>query len=289
MKNLLTGSDVFNHMAMLRSGTGKAYIFVEGGDDCGLIDSHLDRPNCDTVPSGGKVAVAEAIGIAESQGLSGVAAVLDRDWVGILQSETSTGRVFYTDFYDIDSLAFSRNRNVDGFISNFARKELVSQLAASLSGMSIWDVVIRIAFPIGVLRFLSEGNSWGLHLRDFPVHEVLDGEFTGIDSDALICEALGRSKKAKVSSEELKVRLDEEILRISDRYRYCSGHDLMAALAALVRHRLGSQVSAKVAGATIRAAFSCDDARQSNLFSSLARWGREEGISVLTCEKPSSL
>ncbi|WP_326722024.1 DUF4435 domain-containing protein [Streptomyces sp. NBC_00243] len=289
MRNLLTGSDIYSHILILRGSSARksSYIIVEGDDDCGLIDPHVDSTNCETIPSGGKAAVSEAVGIARSQGLHEVAAVLDMDWVDILYPRSTIPSVFYTDSYDIDAMAFSRAQNIEGFISNFCNKEKVAAYRSLLGQKKIDDVVIEIAAPIGVLRYLSEKNSWGLSLRDFPVHAVLDSDARSTDINQLIIVAMGRSKGASISAQQVENALRIEIARVQNLFRYCSGHDLLAALAAVCRKKLGGKVNQKVVGAALRTAFSCRDANSSQLFNTLGSWGDSLGVQVLNCHAHS--
>ncbi|MEU6849012.1 DUF4435 domain-containing protein [Actinacidiphila alni] len=285
MRNLLTGPDIYSHILILQGSSARkeCYILVEGDDDCGLLDPHLDAEKCETLPSGGKAAVSEAIQIAQSQGKNKVAAVLDMDWVDILYSRSPSASVFYTDAYDIDAMAFARAQNVEGFISNFCDKEKVRSYKSLLGQKKIDDAITDIASPVGILRFLSEKHSWGLSLRDFPVHAALNVDATSLNIDNLVAIAVGRSKNVSVSSAHVDQSLRAEMAKIANPFRYCSGHDLLSALAAVCRKKLGGQVSQKVAGAALRSAFGCTDAKSSQLFNALSNWGSSIGVQVLSC------
>jgi hypothetical protein len=285
VRQLLTGSDIYAHILILKGSSARkdSYVIVEGDDDCGLIDPHVNASLCETIPSGGKTAVSEAISIAQAQGMRGVAAVLDMDWVDILYPRSTTPSVFYTDAYDIDAMAFFRPQNIEGFVSNFCNKERVAAYRLQLGQKKIDDVIVEIATPIGVLRYLSEKNSWGLSLREFPIQAVIDADARCTDIGQLVTVAIGRSKGISVSAPQVEQDLRAAMAQLQDPSRYCSGHDLLSALAAVCRKKLGGQVSAKVVGAALRSAFSCSDAKSSPLFNSLERWGESLGLHILSC------
>ncbi len=283
MKEFLTGDDLYAHVMMLRGVSNKTYILVEGDDDCGLIDPHLNSAVCETIPGHGKNATRGAAEIAESQNVSRVGAVLDLDWSDILYPRSASSNIFYTDHFDSDALAFSRKRNVSSVAVNFGSRDLLRQHLGSHDASRVWDSVVCVAFPVGVIRYLSEKNRWELFLRNFPIHEVLSGEQCVVDFRKLVEVAVSRSSRPNVSIESAIKALECEISKAENTYRYCCGHDLLGALAAFFKRVLGKQFSARSAGAAIRAAFSCSDAQESELFMAIDRWGRESGTDVLSC------
>ncbi|MFG2095352.1 hypothetical protein [Streptomyces sp. NPDC048612] len=280
MRELLTADDLFAHLMILRGVSNKRFILVEGDDDFGMIDPHLDEKVCETLPTGGKSVVLRAAEIAQEQGVTGVGVVLDLDWADLLYPRFQRSYVFYTDFYDIDATAFAPRQSVIGVITNSVKREKLRECAQDGMG-SLLESIVEAAKFVGILRFLSERNRWELHLRDFPVHLVI-GEGFHIDLDRLASVVMQRSPRAQIEIEILLSRLKEESLKVHDSYRYCSGHDLLAATAAIIR-KIGGQVSSKSVGASLRSAFSCHDVSSSKLFSDIANWGQSQGVKLLTC------
>ncbi|MFF8457163.1 hypothetical protein ACF06T_21795 [Streptomyces albidoflavus] len=280
MRELLTADDLFSHLLILRGVSNKRFILVEGDDDYGMLDPHLDDEVCETIPTGGKSVVLEAAEIAERQSLTGIGIVLDLDWAGLLYPKICRPNVFYTDFYDIDATAFSVRQAVIGLITNNIKREKL-RAAARGGAAELLDRAIEIAKYVGFLRFLSESNRWELNVRDFPVHLAMREDFS-VDPRRMVDVALSRSKRARVQAGEVLREVGSLVSEAEDPYRYCSGHDLLSATAAIIR-KVGEQVSSKSVGAALRASFSCQDVAKSRLFCDISAWGRSLGSEFLTC------
>ncbi|MFE6744658.1 hypothetical protein ACFVGM_02265 [Kitasatospora purpeofusca] len=283
MRSLLTADDVFAHVLMLSAVSKKLFILVEGDSDCAVIDPHLDTAVCDTLPSGGTVANLGAIEIARSQNLDSVAAVSDLDWADVLYPRQTNQNVFYVDFYDIDALVFSRKQNVRSVVANFTVRSTMRDHMRAIGETDAVDIISRIAFPIGVLRCLSEKHSWGLATRKFPIHLVLDDSKIQVDLPKLASLAVSRSKGAAITASEIIPILEAEIHSITDPYRYCSGHDLINALSVVAREKWNGKAGGDTLAAAIRSAFNCSDAQSSALFSAIRKWGEGNGSDVLSC------
>jgi hypothetical protein len=283
MLDLLTADDVLSHVMMLAATNELLYILVEGTSDCSVIDPHINPDDCETLPSGGKSVVLGAVALAREEGFDRLAAVVDLDWADILYPRLEHDDVFYTDYYDIDATVFFKEQNVMRIAASFADR---SQLRAHIAGsayQTLHDMVTQIAYPVGVLRFTSEKHRLELHLRDFPVSVVLNTAGNGIDFDKLVDLAIKRSPRSRISTEDLLHLYQEAETEIDDPRRYCSGHDLLAALAAVLYRHCGSKASADAITRATRAAFACSDAKESNLFRAMSAWGASRGKEALSC------
>lgn len=285
MRELLTADDLFSHLLIMRGVSDKKYILVEGDDDCGLIDPHLNEDVCETLPSGGKSVVLGAAELAEEQGMDGVGVVLDLDWSDLLYPRIPKPYVFYTDFYDIDATAYANDQSVIGFIINQADRDKLRALAPKDSARALSNAAKEVALSIGVIRFLSEKSRWELRMREFPTHLAI-AEDIKVDTERIAEVALQRSPNASVAKEDVLAEFRKHAPLISDQFRYCSGHDLLSAIAALLR-KVGGQVSAKSVGVALRSAFSCQRASQSDLFTAIHAWGASQGCAVLSCVQAS--
>lgn len=280
MRELLTADDLFSHLMILRGVSNKKFLLVEGDDDFGMLDPHLDETVCETIPAGGKTVVLEAAEIAQRQNLTGVGVVLDLDWAELLYPKLCQPYVFYTDFYDIDATAFAPRQAVVGLITNNMKRDKLREVSQR-GAAGLVECIVEAAKHVGALRFLSEKNRWELNLREFPVHLMIGEGFVS-DAEKLADVALKRSARAVIARDEILLELGRLLSEIEDPYRYCSGHDLLSATAAIIR-RAGEQISSKSVGASLRASFSCNDVAKSRLFSDISAWGRSLGSELLTC------
>jgi hypothetical protein len=283
MLDLLTADDVLSHAMMLAATNELLYILVEGTSDCSVIDPHINPDECETLPSGGKSVVLGAVTLAREQGFDRLAAVVDLDWADILYPRLGHDDIFYTDYYDIDATVFFKEQNVVRVAASFSdRSQLRAHIARS-AFHTLHDMVTQIAYPVGVLRLTSEKHRLELHLRDFPISVVLNTAGNGIDFDKLIDLTLKRSAGSRISAEDLRRLYQEVETEISDTRRYCSGHDLLAALATVLYRHCGSKASADAVTRATRAAFACSDAKESHLFRAMSAWGASRGKEVLSC------
>lgn len=281
MRELLTADDLFSHLLIMRGVSDKKFILVEGDDDCGLIDPHLNADVCETLPSGGKTVVLGAAELAEKQGMTGVGVVLDLDWSDLLYPRIVKPYVFYTDSYDIDATAYAVDQNVVGFVVNQSDRDRLRSLVPKDSARALSTVAKEVAHAVGVIRFLSEKFRWELKMREFPTHLAITDDVK-VDIEKIVEVSLQRSPNASVAKEDVLAEFRKKTSLVSDRFRYCSGHDLLSAVAALLR-KVGGQVSAKSAGIALRSAFGCNNVAQSSLFQSIHSWGARQGCVILDC------
>ncbi|MFF2700251.1 DUF4435 domain-containing protein [Streptomyces cyaneofuscatus] len=281
MRELLTADDLFSHLLILRGVSDKKFIFVEGDDDCGLIDPHLNEDTCETIPSGGRTVALGAAELADQQGIPGIGVVLDLDWADLLYPRIVKPHVFYTDSYDIDATAYAVTQNVVGLVINQSDRDRLRTMVPKNSAQTLTRSAERVALTVGVLRYLSERSRWELKLRDFPTHLVITGGIE-VDLEKVVEITLQRSPNASISRENLLLELRNHIPSVSDPYRYCSGHDLLSAMAAMLR-KVGGQVSAKSVGIALRSGFGCHNVAQSSLFRAINAWGATQGGAVLNC------
>ncbi|MGY4993981.1 hypothetical protein [Streptomyces sp. 900105245] len=283
MLDLLTADDVLSHVMMLAATNEVLYILVEGSSDCSVLDPHLSADVCETLPSGGKSVVLEAVALAREEGFKRLAAAVDLDWADILYPRLGHDNIFYTDHYDIDATVFFREHNILRVAANFADRSLLRRHISKSDYHTLHDMVTRVAFPIGVLRYISERDRLELYLRDFPVSVALNAAGNGIDFDKLIDLAMKRSPRSGISRDELVRLYRETEPEIDEPRRYCSGHDLLAALAVILYRHCGSKASADAIARATRASFACTDAKESLLFQAMNTWGSLHDKEILSC------
>ncbi|MFB7510857.1 hypothetical protein, partial [Streptomyces broussonetiae] len=199
MLDLLTADDVLSHVMMLAATNELLYVLVEGSSDCGVIDPHINAETCETLPGGGKSVVMGAVELAREEGFNRLAVAVDLDWADLLYPRTSHDDVFYTDYYDIDATVFFREQNVVRIASNFADRSQLRAHVAKSDCRTLHEMVTQIAYPIGVLRFISERERLQLHLREFPISVVLNSAGSGIDFNRMIELAIKRSPRCVIT------------------------------------------------------------------------------------------
>jgi len=283
----LSKDDLYSQIVMLRNVDSRAFIIVEGEDDLGALGPHIDAEVALIMLGYGKVSALGAIELADSNSVADVLGIIDRDWGGDVSPLHPSPNVAYTDYYDIGATLIFASTAVDRVVANLTSKVHREGHLRSLGDVKIGELLLRVAAPLGALRRVSVADSLELHLRDFPVHEVIADSAGSVNLERLIRIAASRSKRAKVTAEDISVirsRVEVQLGETADPAHLCSGHDLVPALAYFMRQFWGAgRLSIKVLSGAIRAAVSCAELATTSLFKEVERWGAARALHIWTC------
>ncbi|MEU4355864.1 hypothetical protein [Streptomyces virginiae] len=238
----LTGEDLYAEIIMQRTNDRRNFLIVEGDGDISIFDRFLEAELFVAIPASGKKSAREALTLAFEDGFPGVYSVLDRDWKDLIPGEIDDWRIVYTDQYDLDMCVFFSGA-YSAVASGYCVRGGYRAAGEGCAEKDIQKICLDMAFPVGVLRFVSERDGFQLRLRDFPLHEVVDPGGLFVDLSALVSVALNRSKRCQVPASEILAALTEEMEQIGDQARYCSGHDVARAFAILMRKRWSTVMS----------------------------------------------
>jgi hypothetical protein len=279
----VTGDDLFAQVLMLRTADPRTIVLLESSADCQAIDAHVDDVEAQTIPGYSKTAVEKAIQLADAAPLERVLAILDLDWVGLLDQPLSSLNIIYTDRYDLDATIFLTSDVMTRIVSATTDRDNVDSHLKS-TGLSMREIVLRIAGKIGIGRFVSCRDKLEVSFRDFPVHVVLMADQDDVDVTQMVTTALGRARTSTIAQADFVARVRKMLTEVTDLSQYSSGHDIAAALAQLVKGPWrGSNVSRVVMEQFGRAALSCAALEQTMLYASVTSWARESGTRVWNC------
>ncbi|MFD9848932.1 hypothetical protein [Streptomyces parvus] len=276
----LTGEELYAEMIMQRTNDSRSFLVVEGDGDIAVFDKHLAQDRFTIIPAHGKKTAHDALSLAFSDNFAGIYSILDRDWLNLIPGGLEDARIVHTDRYDMDMCVFFLSGVYVSVASSFCTRGGYRVGSEGCSEEEIRDICLSMTFPVGVLRFISERDKLGLRMRDFPLHEVVDKSDLSINLDLLVSVAIDRSKKASIDPQFLKNSLAAEMVRIDDRARYCSGHDVARAFVILARERWSTTVSADSVERTARAAVGWEIFRELSVYNDSGQWfgGRTEMI-----------
>ncbi|MEW2475514.1 MULTISPECIES: DUF4435 domain-containing protein [Micromonospora] len=268
---------------MQRTRDQRTIILVEGANDIAVLEPHLDKGECWPLPTGGKVALLATIRLVNENRFKRVLGIADRDWEGVRAAAVRIPNIIYTDFYDIDATAlFSGNVCQRVVSSHCDGRTAESQLAAAGQTDPL-AVVVAIASEVGLLRLLNMENQWGIKIRDFPTHDVIDTASLQVSRTRLAIIAAGRSRGA-VRADKVAAELSAWTWGAYNRRDFCSGHDLISALSFIMKNLWGGKhVGSETAGRAIRAAFSCTEFKATKLYAEVKNWGATRGVSIWCC------
>ncbi|WP_159042471.1 hypothetical protein [Streptomyces sp. IGB124] len=283
MFDLLTSDELYAEMVMRRTNDDRTFLVVEGVADLAVFDRFVDRNRCQILAAHGKSRAFDAIKKASENSFLGALAILDRDWVGLLPHEAPFDRISYTDDYDLDACVFYSESVCESVASAFADLSVYEIGKNGCREIDIHNRCQDLAFPIGLLRFISARDSLALSLRDFPIAAAIDRSTLRIDVPKMIKIALGKSDGSCPLTEDeiLQIYLTEAD-KVQHPRRYCSGHDLAKAFAYLLKVEWGaaSNVGADIVERSSRAAMSYELIKRLETHGNVERMAAALGVRV---------
>ncbi|MFF9542703.1 hypothetical protein ACF1B4_03830 [Streptomyces albidoflavus] len=278
MFDILDGDDLHAELIMLRSNDSRAFLILEGPTDCHVLDEFINDEHFTTVPALGKERALGAIArLDEGVLLGSVFALLDRDWVGILEEGVNRSEVAYTDFYDMDACIFFTPGVYEKLAATFCTDNTFKRGEPGCSHSDISTACVDLVFAVGVLRFISSRDGLGLALRKFPLEQVASVRDGSVDLSKLIEIACKRAERDPEDYPDLLESLRRELAGIEEPHRYCSGHDLAKAFHLIAKRRWATKVGADVIERTARAAYGREHFERSGIYRSTSHWETSSG------------
>jgi hypothetical protein len=267
---------------MLRAADSRLVFLAEGDSDCSALETLVDQDATNLIPGHGKKNVKGAIDLADKHDLKRVVALLDRDWLDLLEERSTSPNTFYTDDYDIDATIFFAGTVANRVAANFSERSKLSAFLAKVDCADIRQWCLKVTLPIGVLRYISQRDNLQLALTGFPVDDVLLDDFSSVDLGKLVHIAYARSKHRPGPEEtDILGLLRIEIATLEgDARAYCSGHDIARALSAALRKKCGGSDGAQSIANAIRAALGRGDWKHTQLFAAVRVWAQQLGVLV---------
>jgi hypothetical protein len=272
MLSNLTGDDLFAEILMLRTSDARTVVLLEGSSDCSALDPHMLEETSRSLPGYSKSAVERAIELVDESSIERVLGILDRDWVGLVESPMVSPNVVYTDLYDLDATIILGGDVLDRLLSSLADRD---QLAGYLQrmGTTARELFIRLAGQIGLGRFVARRDRLKVRFQRFPVHSCTDARVAVVDIATMSAVAISKSKAPACTEIELASKIRKAVEEEADLERFCSGHDLAALISHLIRKEWGgARVSRDVVEKTARAAFDRGNLRRTQLYEQVKDW-----------------
>jgi hypothetical protein len=266
---------------MLRVVDQRTFVLVEGPSDAQALDPQIDSQTAITFPAYSKPKAVKALEAAEDRGMERVIAIVDLDWDGLLHPMQESRNLVYTEDCDLDATVLLAGDILDRIVSNYSSRELRERFLSEHK-VGVEELVLDIASTIGVLRYISESNGHGIRCRDFPIHAVLSETCREVDLTLLAKIAVRRSPDASIAEQALAVSVRKTSAEVNEKRRFSNGHDIAAALAALLRHWGGSASRESVERAA-RSSFGCPELKETALFARVKEWATREDTHVWSC------
>lgn len=284
MREAITGDDVFSSVVMLRSADDLAVVLVEGDGDAQCLSPHVDASRARLLACHGSANLDRARELVDEVGITGVVAIRDSDWFGVLVSRVESDNLVYTDLYDLDASIMLLTAVGRRVALVFGQAEKVLSHCETLDAGSPGELVVRVASRLGLLRAASELRELSLSLRDFPFQEVMDARSVAVSEERLIAIAIARTPECRLSVEEVRGAMEDEELQSLPPRRLCSGHDLAAVMSILCRSAWGGGgVGRELLLQSVRSALSCAELQALELYKAVQGWEVRTSYRVWEC------
>ncbi|MEW1921874.1 DUF4435 domain-containing protein [Pseudarthrobacter oxydans] len=230
----MTPDSTFAWILMQRQVDGRLFLVVEGADEDVILNGHIAADHITVLVAGGKPNVLATSKLLEERSVQGALAVIDRDLDDLTGDSTAyPTTVIATGGYDLVSdILAARPDLLDRAIAVQA-KEVVERVE-STTGTRFQDLAVRLCLDLAVLRLVNTEEKLELNLRNFPFQRIIGRDFSSGGLRAIVQEANARSR-VSVLFEDIAAALERAVGRIAGDRRYCGGHDLVGASAALLR------------------------------------------------------
>jgi len=140
-------------------------MLVEGPSDEAVLGPHVDPQYCTVMIGHSKLTASGVVDMADSQTLSRVFALLDRDWDGELMPTSESPNVIYTDHYDLDITLILSGSVMRRLLSNVADSAKIRTHLVAIDETSARGLLVQLTSVVGVLRHVSINHGHDLRMR----------------------------------------------------------------------------------------------------------------------------
>lgn len=275
------GEVVVSEIMMLRAEKNQAILIVEGGSDEKILGDFIDYDSCSVVISEGKDNALAAIRIADSEGISGVICIVDRDYDDFFDIDVANDNIIVTEHHDMENIVL-RSRALEKVLREYGSRTKVERLVAA--GNPPFEILVRAGYSLGLLRYISLRDNLRLKFEGLNLRAYSRQNLT-LDEERLCRDVCNHSRSA-LPPADLVARLNAAKGQGHCRYMICCGHDLTSLLGKALQSLIGSN-NASISEREeieryLRLAYSYDDFRISNVYGGLADWQtRNNGYQIL--------
>ncbi|MBC8991469.1 hypothetical protein H9X95_15045 [Micromonospora chalcea] len=282
LKESITSDSIFSEIMMLRTSDARTIVLVEGPEDVAALEPHMLSDHAFTLPTTGKGILLGAVELIDQAKVERVLAIADLDWTNILYPPHVSNNLIYTEHADMDITILKCPMVITRICWSHCDAGRLKSLLQRSGHSSVLDLAVVFASAVGALRLASVRDGLQLNLRKFPVHDVIDLTTLAPNLRRLAELAVQRSKNVAVSVADLEATVKGEIEAMSVPLRYCSGHDLIAVIAAILKG-YGSNAGADALSKSIHSAFSCGDLRTTSLYLRVSGWAELRNLQIWSC------
>ena len=223
----------------MKRGSGKYVLWVEGPDDCVVLE-RFAAPGCSVKDLAGKKFVIRAVKEALAARLDGFLGLVDRDFDHLHQEPAPLRLALISRKYsDLESSMLAHA--ADELLADLIRKDFrgsIEWLSEQGVSSSLGQLAAFAVAPVGALRRAWIGRTDSIDYLRHPVDEALSrfapGERPTAETLATVlvaCSGLAGAECERISAEAMK------LYRTSDPWQLVRGKDMVRAIAVVLSRR----------------------------------------------------
>lgn len=282
MKEALTANVFFNTIALARQNVRSLILVVEGDEDNFLMKAHVNAVDVLLIAGvGGRTNVLRAAALAEANGLGGLKFLVDADYSSFIEPDADyPGNVLLSKHHDaIIDVLVPNSRLVERAIEVHTRS--VARKGVQVNTEEIRRDAYLLAASVAPLRIANDRNGYGLRLADFPFGELSTLRPSETDLADLVVKRSG-FKWSRVGIES-DMRAELTLLDGVKIEHLVGDHDLIRALAAVLRARGVSALSPDALWTGILLAMQCAHLAAANWYSAISDWALSNSRLAFAC------
>ena len=145
----------------------------------------------------------------------------------------------------------------------------------------IRDRIMKGAYPVGLLMYVSERNGLGLSFKSLDFKAFIDSRNLECDIRAMIKESIANTNSERTSAKYTSRLLSAEMEKNHDMKEVCRGHDLVKVLLVGLRDNFGGSNAKHLRegelGGALRLAYDDDVFVKTQLYKDTKEWCEEVG------------
>ncbi len=283
----ITGASLAAEVHFHRQTHEGAILLVEGDTDRRFFLDFVDK-HCMILPAGGKKNAMFAFESVAADGVTGLLCVVDPDHDRLLGVSVEGPGVLAWAGNDLE-VELVRSPALDRVLREAASPKKLQQLEGTVIGL-----ILRMASPIGALRYLSAVRGLGLKFESIKYERVLDPRTCGVNVERLVQQVTSGLRDPTVHTGDLVAAIEQLLESDRDPWGFVCGHDLTEALSTALRRRVGTHNSGDLPAARIeselRMAFIDRDLVSTGMAHKIRQWeSNNPGYRVLPSGFPIAL
>ena len=274
-----------NEIRLHRAKYSGSFLIVEGKNDTHLLKRFHSRGKCQILTAFTRENVVGSIVLLDTDGISGVLGLIDRDYVDLVPEEINSKNVVYTEENDVEMMILC-SPALEAVLAEYGSEDKIRSVQRE-SGKEVRELIFDAYAVIGALRVISKRDGLGLKFAGMSFRFQNDNEIH-IDVEAQFRHVLQRSRlPKKLRVKELQNAAEHLVKSVENNKKLCRGHDGAMILAKALRRLVGtdSQFDSKKRVGNLekilRLAYERVYFKRTNTYLDIKMWEKRSGYEIL--------